>query len=353
MKSLILLLISIFIEFKQIITEDITINGKTYSINVDEAFVILEETEFKSTEFLSQKDKPVFIVKSKLTLGPNINIKKEINEEEIDPEKESLGLYSAIIVLEGGELLIKDSSIETNCKGCNAITVIGKGEVKFYDGNIKTLGDNSAGCFSSYEGNIIVDNVDIETHGKLSPNLIAKNSGKITAINLDLVSLGTDSPLIYSNSDIFTSFSDGRAEKSKMVIIEGESTVVLNNCGLEGNEGVMIFNKREQQGTANFDSMSSSLQLIEKENPLFLITNSLASISLTDSDVCKSDEILINAVCMDEYIKFIDCGGNASVKVAEKTIQGKAFADNKSSISFEFEGDLSSAGITVEGKVKI
>ena len=355
-------------------TVDITIDGKTFSVTSEN--IIDEDTELKSGVFsTASNDEPIFIIrgKSKLTLGENVSIKKNIwqtiipiipnifpagsqtyNEnnnyidEEIDSEKDKYGLYSAILVIGEGSVTINGAKIETNCTGCKAISVLENSNINFLDGNIKTHKSNSS-AFYSYGGKITSDNMEIITNGNYSPAILTITNEEISLSNLNITTKGYFSPLFYLNgNNIIVSTSDGKSEKSQIALIEGNSKITLNYCEFfcygknENSIGVMIYNKNEINGIGNFESVESSLYFENEENeiPMFLITNSVASVVFSDSETNVKKEGTFTRAKNK---------GTVNMSVKGKTIIGKIYADDDSKVDLEFEEGLDSSGISLEG----
>ena len=337
---------------------ELTIQGKVYTISSEN--VIDEDTELKSGEYISTSlEEPVIIVRGESLLqikNENILIKKVVDtsNSQLDAEKQKLGLYSAIIALGSSTIEIETAAIETNCNGCIGITVLENAKVNFYDGNILTHEDNSPAIYLNFGGELLSDSITLSTDKNYSPCISLLGQSKITISNSHFNTKGTNSELFYSEGNAFIASSDGKAEKSNIVIskvIDDSSQFVLSDCEIEGLEGVKIYSEQSITSSGQFNVLETKLTLNNENSdiPMFEIIDSTMDFTFDTSEFNIKNEFLMNAKGSDE----LKNGAQVTVNVEGLTVNGRVKADSQSNVHFNLQSQLSSSGIKGEGNVNI
>ena len=217
---------------------------------------------------------------------------------------EFYGLNAAVLVQKGSEATIKNTTIETNATGANAIFSTGENAIIYVSNTkITTTGDSSRGLDATYGGTINANKVTITTSGQHCAAVATdRGEGTVTVKNSTLNTNGKDSPCVYSTGTISISDSKGTATDSSCAVIEGKNSITLNNTNLTSygvgrvdngidNCGVMIYQSMSgdaSEGTGTFNATDSALTISKKSkvyetSPMFFITNTDAVINLENT----------------------------------------------------------------------
>ena len=217
---------------------------------------------------------------------------------------EFYGLNAAVLVQKGSEATIKDTTIETNATGANAIFSTGENAIiNVSNTKITTTGDSSRGLDATYGGTIHANKVTITTSGQHCAAVATdRGEGTVTVKNSTLNTNGKGSPCVYSTGTISVSDSKGTATDSSCAVIEGKNSITLNNTKLTSygvgrvdngidNCGVMIYQSMSgdaSEGTGTFSATDSTLTISKKSkvyetSPMFFITNTDAVINLENT----------------------------------------------------------------------
>lgn len=327
--------------------------------------------EIDSTETLNETyessniDESVILVKNggELTLE-NAIINKNSGDSSNTENSEFYGINSGILVTSNSTAKITNTQITTNAKGSNAVFSTGT-DSKIYisDSTITTTGSSSSrGLDATYGGYIEADNVTIKTQGGSCATLATdRGEGIVIANNSNLETNGSGSPIIYSTGDISINNTEGIANASQMVVIEGKNSATVTNSTLKatgkGNRGnvdqsgIMIYQSMSGDasvGTGNFTAKDSSLSIVStsdyyKTAPMFFITNTDAIIDLENTTLSYGSNILISAKGTSEWGTSNSNGGNLTFNANNQTLVGNIEVDNISSlilnlISSSYEG---------------
>ena len=147
---------------------------------------------------------------------------------------EFYGLNAAVLVQKGSEATIKDTTIETNATGANAIFSTGENAIiNVSNTKITTTEDSSRGLDATYGGTINANIVTITTSGQHCAAVATdRGEGTVTVKNSTLNTNGKGSPCVYSTGTISVSDSKGTATDSSCAVIEGKNSITLNNTKL-------------------------------------------------------------------------------------------------------------------------
>ena len=273
-------------------------------------------------------------------------------------DSEFYGMNAGILVTENSTASITGSKISTNAKGSNAIFATGTdSQIYISDSTINTIGSGSArGLDATYGGYIKANNVTITTQGNSCATLATdRGEGTVIAENSNLITNGSGSPVIYSTGDISISNTQGVANGSQMVVIEGKNSATVKNSTLyasgKGNRGdsdhagVMIYQSMSGDasvGTGNFTSEDSTLTIQSdsdyyKVAPMFFITNTDAIINLANTKLVYGSNILINAKGTSEWGKSGSNGGNITLNATNQILTGNIEVDEISTLTMNLK----------------
>lgn len=313
------------------------------------------EESLNETYESSNSDESVILVKNagELTLE-NAIVNKNSGDSSNTENSEFYGINSGILVTSNSTAKITNTTITTNAKGSNAVFSTGT-DSKIYisDSTITTTGSSSSrGLDATYGGYIEADNVIIKTQGGSCATLATdRGEGTVIANNSNLETNGSGSPIIYSTGNISINKTEGLANASQMVVIEGKNSATVTNSTLKatgkGNRGdvdqagIMIYQSMSGDasvGTGNFTAKDSSLSIVStsdyyKTAPMFFITNTDAIINLENTTLSYGSNILISAKGTSEWGTSNSNGGNLTFNANNQTLVGNIEVDNISTLT--------------------
>lgn len=286
---------------------------------------------------------------------------------------EFYGVNAGILVTENSTAIIKNATISTNAKESNAVFSTGTdSRIYISDSNITTTGSGSSrGLDSTYGGYIEANNVTIKTSGGSSATLATdRGEGTVIAKNSKLETNGSGSPVIYSTGDISIESTEGTANGSQIVVIEGKNSATVTNSTLtasrKGNRGdtdqagIMIYQSMSGdagQGTGTFTATNSSLTVQESSSyyktvPMFFITNTDAIINLTNCKLAYGSNTLISSKGTSEWGKTGSNGGNVTLNADNQTLEGNIEIDNISTLKMNLTNSKYKGTINADNTAK-
>ena len=287
---------------------------------------------------------------------------------------EFYGLNAAVLVQKGSEATIKDTTIETNATGANAIFSTGENAIiNVSNTKITTTGDSSRGLDATYGGTINANIVTITTSGQHCAAVATdRGEGTVTVKNSTLNTNGKGSPCVYSTGTISVSDSKGTATDSSCAVIEGKNSITLNNTKLTSygvgrvddgidNCGVMIYQSMSgdaSEGTGTFSATDSTLTISKKSkvyetSPMFFITNTDAVINLENTKLNYGSNQLVTVSGNDgEWGSQGSNGGNLTFNATNQILNGNISVDNISTASFILKSSTLTSTINSENNAK-
>lgn len=179
----------------------------------------LTEGEYKS----SKGDNNAILVSGGTLTASNISVNKTGDSSSTE-NADFYGINAGIVVTKGSTN-IKNSTINTNGKGANAVFATGENsKINISDSSITTKGESSSrGLDATNRGKINGNNLKITTNGNSSATLATdRGEGTVSVSNSTLKTNGTGSPIIYSTGKISINKVSGVANNSQMVVVEGK-----------------------------------------------------------------------------------------------------------------------------------
>ena len=376
--TVILTATQIFITQKAFVTENSTTNNSqmmtpggmdssSESVAQSGATEVDGETTTLSSDYkTSNADESAILVEN----GGNATIDgatvtKNCGDSSNTENSEFYGVNSGILVTKNSTATIKNATISTNAKGSNAVFSTGE-DSKIYisDSTITTTGSSSSrGLDATYGGYIEADNINITTQGGSCATLATdRGEGTVIAKNSKLETNGTGSPVIYSTGDISIENTEGTANGSQMVVIEGKNSATVTNSTLTasatGNRGdtdqagIMIYQSMSGdagEGTGTFSATNSDLSIqtnskYYKTAPMFFVTNTDAIVNLTNTKLSFGSNILVSCKGTSEWGKSGSNGGNLTLNATNQTLTGDIEIDNISSLTMNLTSSSSYEG---------
>ncbi len=313
---------------------------------------VVSEEEITSNLEASNEDESVVLVKDGGNAKINGATLTKTGDASNTESSEFKGINSSVLV-EEGSATITGSKIVTNAKGSNAVFATGENS-KIYvsDTTIETSGSSgSRGLDATYGGTIEADNVTIVTKGGSCATLATdRGEGTVTVSNSDLTTNGKGSPIIYSTGKITITDTNGVANGSQMVVVEGKnsanvtnSTLVASGVGNRNNvdnAGIMIYQSMSgdaSTGKGIFNAEDSFLEIaksssVYKTAPMFFVTNTEADINLKNTRLTYGSNILLSVVGTSEWGKEGSNGGIASLNAMNQSLKGDIIVDKISEL---------------------
>ena len=347
-------------------SSSVTKVGETEVDGTDETL-----TESYST---SESDKSVILVEN----GGNITldgakVTKTGGDSSNTENSEFYGVNAGILVTENSTATIKNATIDTNAKGSNAVFSTGtNSKIYISDSTITTEGSSSSrGLDATYGGYIEADNVNITTQGGSCATLATdRGEGTVIANNSKLETNGSGSPVIYSTGNISITNTEGTANGSQMVVIEGknsatvtDSTLIASGKGNRGDTdqaGIMIYQSMSGdagEGTGTFTATNSNLSIQNdseyyKTAPMFFVTNTDAVINLNNCKLSYGSNVLISSKGTSEWGNSGSNGGNITLNAENQTLDGNIEIDNLSTLTMNLSSSSYKGTINAENTAK-
>lgn len=331
-------------------------SNNTVSVNASGTKEIDGTTETISDDIeATEADQSTIVVKNngKATIN-GATLTKSSGDSSNTENSEFYGINAGILVTKNSEATIKKSTITTSAKGSNAVFATGENaKVYVSDTTIETTGESSSrGLDATYGGYIEADNVKIKTIGGSCATLATdRGEGTVIVKNSTLETNGSGSPVIYSTGDIQINNTEGIANGSQMVVIEGKNSATVTNSNLEasgkGNRGdidqagVMIYQSMSgdaSEGTGTFTAKNSTLKIDKDSNyyksaPMFFITNTKALINLENTKLKYGSNTLLSIKGTNEWGNTNSNGGDTTLKATNQELVGNIEVDKISTLT--------------------
>ncbi|MBR1645508.1 MAG: hypothetical protein IJ774_00455 [Selenomonadaceae bacterium] len=289
------------------------------------------------------------------------------------------GINSGILAMGGGTLSIVGGTVTTTGVGANGIFsyggnggqngTAGDGTTVYVSGvTIKTSASGSGGIMTTGGGTTVAKNLTITTTGESSaPIRTDRGGGTVSVSGGTYSSSGLGSPAIYSTADITVEGASLTSNLSEGVCIEGENSVVLNNCTLtasntktNGNaqflDAVILYQSQSgdaADGTSTF-SMTGG-QLNNTSGHLFHVTNTAAVISLNGVTINDSGDKVLLSVCDDGWSSTSGASNIATLNASNETLSGDILVGDDSTLTLNltdsttFNGKISGSITNANG----
>ena len=176
-----------------------------------------------------------------------------------------------------------------------------------------------------------------------------RGGGTIVATGGTYNTAGRGSPGIYSTGDITVSQGHFNATGAEACVIEGSNSITLKDCVLKAHrfKGVMVYQSfsGDAEGRNGCFTMQGG-SLTAEEGPLFHVTNTRGTITLTGVKTSMASDVLLSAAA-DRWGRRGSNGGHAVLIVDAMTLKGNLVCDKISSITATLKN-----GTTLTGMVQ-
>ena len=371
----ILLVCALVLSSNALLFNNTTPTNNTSQITTEGVVDVSDSQELsKKTLSATSSDESAIVVNDGGSLNATGLTISKSGESSNTENSEFYGLNAAVLVQKGSEATIKDTTIETNATGANAIFSTGENAItNVSNTKITTTGDSSRGLDATYGGTINANKVTINTSGQHCAAVATdRGEGTVTVKNSTLNTNGKGSPCVYSTGTISVSNSKGTATDSSCAVIEGKNSITLNNTKLTSygvgrvddgidNCGVMIYQSMSgdaSEGTGTFSATYSTLTIskkskVYKASPMFFITNTDAVINLENTKLNYGSNQLVTVSGNDgEWGSQGSNGGNLTFNATNQTLNGNISVDNISTASFILKSSTLTSTINSENNAK-
>ncbi len=272
---------------------------------------------------------------------------------------------SPIYVKTGGSLTLKGGKLSSTASGSNGILVIGKGAKAVVENvDIATISNSSRGLYAFQKGEIYAKNVRISTRGAHCAAMATdRGEGTVSVDGGVLNTAGDGSPCIYSTGELSAKNVTGHATGSEAMVIEGRNSITLENADLRGDRkcGAMLyqsFSGDARTGVATLKMKASRLEA--KTGPMFFVTNTRATIEVTDCELVTSSKTQpLLKVAPARWGRSGQNGGNVTLTAKNQKLEGDIEVSSTSTAMLDLQGGtvltgtLDAKGEARELKVKL
>ncbi len=282
-------------------------------------------------------------------------------------EADFYGENAAVYAYDGATLTLSEIVVQTDGTHANAVFSYGEGTiVNISDSVIETTGNCSGGLMTTGGGTMIAKNLNIHTTGNSSAAIRSdRGGGTVNVTGGSYITDGKGSPVIYSTADITVNDAYLESTSSQGVVVEGQNCVTLNNAELVAEndsknsdhsdyyQAVMIYQSMSgdaDEGLAAFTMNGGSL--LNKNGDIFFVTNTVASISLSDVTVTNEDTegVFLRAAAAGWGSEGSN-GGQVTLNASKQNIDGDILVDEVSSLNLYLsDSSLFSGSINPDGQ---
>ena len=215
------------------------------------------------------------------------------------------GINAALLATNGASVTISNAKITSAAQNGNGVFSYGSGTtVNISNSTITTTADNSGGIQTTGGGTTIASDLVVTTSGNSSAAIRSdRGGGTVSVDGGSYVSNGYNSPAVYSTADITVKNALLTANNSEALVIEGNNSIVLENCDVTGNmsdtkgssseenvHNVMIYQSMSGDadvGTSTFSMTGGTLTA--RNGDMIYVTNTHCVLTLSGVTIRNED----------------------------------------------------------------
>ncbi len=323
------------------------------------AYAVIDGDDLTGGTYTSEADRES-AVEASGTASASVTgalIKKTAGSADAD-EASFEGVNSAVRAYDSAELTLKDCVIEADGDNSTGVFAYDDAVINIYDSTVNVDSGGAGGIQVAGGGTLYAYNLNVTSTSKAAVRS-DRGGGVLLVDGGTYLSTGSSgAPAIYSTAEITVSNAELSSENSRAVIIEGKNSVTVNNCTLTGNgktskEGSLEANVLLYQSASgdaeNGESVFtiSDSTLISKTGAMFWCTNTLSTITLTNTElVSETDDLLI--VSSGRWGKEGRNGGTCTLNAVNQTMTGAVTVDDISSLVLNMTASSFSGSINNE-----
>ena len=293
-----------------------------------------------------------------------VTVSKSAGKSSNTEDGDFYGQNAALLATNGATVTIENSTITSSAQNGNGVFSYGEGTtVNISDSTITTSADNSGGIQTTGGGTTNASNLTVETSGNSAAAIRSDRGGG--TVNVDggtYTSNGENSPAVYSTADITVKNATLTANNSEALVIEGENSIMLENCDVTGSmsengtsadenvHNVMIYQSMSGDadvGTSTFSMTGGSLT--GKSGDLFYITNThsiitLSGVTLSNEDTSANLMTIVGNSASHGWGTAGSNGAQVELTADAQTLSGAITVDSISTLDFTLKNGSSFTG---------
>lgn len=293
-----------------------------------------------------------------------VTVSKSAGKSSNTEDGDFYGQNAALLATNGATVTIENSTITSSAQNGNGVFSYGEGTtVNISDSTITTSADNSGGIQTTGGGTTNASNLTVETSGNSAAAIRSDRGGG--TVNVDggtYTSNGENSPAVYSTADITVKNATLTANNSEALVIEGENSIMLENCDVTGSmsengtsadenvHNVMIYQSMSGDadvGTSTFSMTGGSLT--GKSGDLFYVTNThstitLSGVTLSNEDTSANLMTIAGNSASHGWGTAGSNGAQVELTADAQTLSGAITVDNISTLDFTLKNGSSFTG---------
>lgn len=288
-------------------------------------------------------------------------------EKKGDDDSEGARIYgtNSAIYAQGDEssLSAENLTISTSAKNGHALFLSDGANSVLDNTTIETTSEYSDGIVVSNGASFYSNNVNITTKSKYSSPVFAGNSGGgMTFMGGEFKSFASNSPAIYSESDVYMENAKISSRNSEAVVAGGNCFVDLRQTVISSTDeqkndysqsaqGILISSHTPNNHESRSVFQAENSAIITDHGDHIFVSNADADIFLRHSLFIKnnSDGIFLRAVANPD-VQSGDNGGIVNLYTENQDVIGNIEVDSASSINLNLSDSYFKGAIRGEGK---
>ena len=262
--------------------------------------LVTSKTINNTNFYYNKSDENVFLIKN----GINVNISNSIitkagSSKDIMLSK-IYGVNAGILVLKDSKLTIDNSIVTTSSKGSIGLfSALTNSSIEANNVTIETSNNNSPCIGTSFNSSFIGNNLSLKTSLTSSEAIRCTNGSKVEITESDITTNATNSPFIYTDSEVSLLSSLGTSKTSMFAVINDNGYVNIRNSNLkaagleyedEVGAGFLIRKVSNNSKKAKLSSYKSTLEIYDyiddyHDIPLIYIKDNDADINIENTNI--------------------------------------------------------------------
>lgn len=257
----------------------------------------------------------------------------------------------------GGAITVTGGTITSSGSGANGVFASGDGATVNISGTtISVTGGNAHGLDAAEAGTLKITNVTATSTGA-SGSIIAtdRGGGYVTISGGSYTTTGMRSAGIYTTGVVTcanaATFTIANAEG---IVVEGSNSLASKGCvytstaNSSDNRDIFLYNSASgdaNTGTASLVMNGDTYTATSTTAPLFYVTNTTATISVTGVTFSNASSTLLNAQANSSWGTTGSNGGNVTMTASGQTLSGAVLVDDISSFSLSLAASSVYTGV--------
>ena len=334
------------------------LTGSATAVTLDDGAVLSGETFIASGD----DESAINLSGSSLATVTNAIVQKTAGDASSADAASFRGVNSAVRVYDSAVLTISDSVIEASASNATGVFAYDSGTIHISDCTVTVTGGGAGGVQVAGGGTLIGENLTVTSASKAAIRS-DRGGGTILLDGGTYTSTGKNGcPAIYSTADITVKNATCVSEQSRAVIIEGQNTVTVENCVLEGNdqsskEGSVKANVLLYQSASGDASGGTSVftmtggEMTCHSGAMFYCTNTDSVINLTGAALNLSEDGTLLIVSAGRWGKDGRNGGDCVLNAEDQELEGTIAVDAISTLELNMVDSTYTGAFDGEGRV--